>query len=91
MEHILKNTKTYSHDNGLGKPHSYKYVYKTNRNVYESVNGIVKRYMKNKVAFIGIAKSKKEFAQIVRDAQDGVIKSDRIEVGLYNKKDHGKL
>lgn len=60
MEHILKNTKTYSHDNGLGFTHSYKYVFDTGKNVYECTNGVVIRHMKKGNIILGVAKTKQD-------------------------------
>lgn len=65
MNTILSKTRTYSHDNGLGQPHSYKYEYSNGRIAYECINGRCVKCNKIRDTFIGTATTKQEFAYLV--------------------------
>ena len=68
MENVIfNNTKTYSYDNGLGKNHTYRYVYENKQDTFECINKEVRHYSKENINgnIIGHANNKKDFASIV--------------------------
>lgn len=71
MNEILEQTRTYSHDNGLGKPHTYLYECNVGSTMYECVNGKVVQNNGKESIFIGNATTKVDFAFIINKKESG--------------------
>lgn len=86
MNKILSQTRTYSHDNGLGVPHSHLYEYEVNSTLYECVNGKVVQNNGKDSIFVGNAYNKKNFAYIIKKKESGHVGVVEVEKPNTNKK-----